>query len=343
MKLQQLRFLLEINRQQLNISRAAASLCTSQSGISKQIQLLEQELNVHLFKRKGKRLMAFSETGLKILQLAGEVVEKVNEIRLLADDISHSNQSLTIATTHTQARYVLPAIVSKFMRIYPEVKLHFHQGTPPQVASMLEQGEADIAIATEALAGREQLLALPCYQWSRCVITPQNHRLANRQSVRLDEIADYPIITYERGFTGRHKLDEAFVQAQLHPEIVLNAVDADVIKTYVRLGLGIGIIAEMAFNPIQDKDLHVLKAGHLFGISISQIAIKKDTYIKDCIFRFIALFAPHLPADIVTQGLACDTNEQVQDMIRDCVIPNFAELLKHSDSFSAPANPFLKD
>lgn len=336
MKLQQFRYLLEVNRQQLNISKAAASLCTSQSGVSKQIQLLEQELNIHLFKRKGKHLTAFSEAGEKILQLAGEVMGKVNDIRLLADDINHRNQSLTIATTHTQARYVLPAIVSKFMRIYPEVNLHFHQGTPPQVAAMLEQGDADIAIATEALVGREQLLALPCYQWTRCIITRKNHALAHQQTVRLEEIVDYPIITYEQGFTGRYKLDEAFARAELYPDIVLTAVDADVIKTYVRLGLGIGIIAEMAFNPNQDNDLHVLNAGQLFGISISQIAIKKDKYIKDCIFRFIALFAPHLPADIITQGLACDTDEQVQNLLKDCAIPDCAELLKHSESLSAP-------
>lgn len=330
MTLRQLRFLLEIQRQDLNISRAAAALCTSQSGVSKQIQLLEQELGVQLFKRKGKHLIGFSDAGAAIIRRAAEVLSKVDDIRLLAEEANHQHQSLTIATTHTQARYVLPAVVDKFIRLYPDIKLHIHQGTPPQVARLLAQGEADIAIATEALSERDTLLAMPCYQWSRSIIMRHDHALTKKHVLTLQDIANYPIITYEHGFTGRYKLDEAFAKQQLRPEIVLTAVDADVIKTYVRLGLGIGIIADMAFNPAQDNDLAVVGAKSHFGISISQIAVKRDKYLKDYIFRFIELLAPHLPAGIVKQALASEGDEQAQALFADFIVPGFESLFQRN-------------
>lgn len=327
MTLRQLRFLLEIQRQDLNISKAAAALCTSQSGISKQIQLLEQELNVQLFKRKGKHLLALSEAGAAIVNRANEVLNKVDDIRLLAEEFNRQNQSLTIATTHTQARYVLPAVVDRFIRSYPDIRLHIHQGTPTQIATLLEQGEADIAIATEALSERESLLAMPCYQWSRSIIMRRDHALTHKRALTLQDIAAYPIITYEHGFTGRAKLDEAFAEQQLQPEIVLTAVDADVIKTYVRLGLGIGIIADMAFNPAQDGDLTAVSAKHHFGLSISQVAVKKDKYLKDYIYRFIELLAPHLSGDIVKRALMCDNSEQVRALFSGFVVPGYQTLV----------------
>ncbi|WP_051906772.1 HTH-type transcriptional regulator CysB [Methylomarinum vadi] len=321
MKLQQLRYLCEIERQNMNISKAAAALFTSQSGVSKQIQLLEQELNVQLFRRKGKHLLAFSEAGEKVLYYAKEALQKVENIRLLADELNRSQQSLTLATTHTQARYVLPKVVEQFLRVYPAIDLHLHQGTPSQIADMLERGEVDIAIATEALADREALLSMPCYQWSRSIITRQGHPLTQLSSVALADVARYPIITYVQGFTGREQLDETFRRERLQPDFVLTAVDADVIKTYVRLGLGIGIIADMAFHPDQDRDLQALNAKNLFGVSTSRIAIKRDKYIKDYVFRFIEMFAPHLSADVVKQALLCSNNAEAEKLFADFVVP----------------------
>ncbi len=321
MKIQQLRYLQEIHRQQFNISRAAVALCTSQSGISKQIQLLEHELGVELFHRKGRQLVAFSEAGEKIITLAIAALDKVDNIRLLAEEINHRNQSLTIATTHTQARYVLPAVVEKFVRNNPDINLHIHQGTPVQVAAMLEQDKADIAIATEALSDREALAVMPCYQWGRSIITQKGHALAKSGTLTLQDLIRFPIITYVQGFTGRHKVDESFTAQALTPDIVLTAVDADVIKTYVRLGLGVGIIADMAFNPEQDKDLMALDARALFGVSTSQIAIKKEKYIKSYIVRFIEMFAPHLTASVISQVLACRDGGQVQLMFKNFSIP----------------------
>ncbi len=333
MKLQQLRYLLEIDRQNMNISKAAAALFTSQSGVSKQVQLLEQELNVQLFKRKGKHLLTFSEPGKKILRYAREVLEKVEDIRLLAEEYNHANQSLTLATTHTQARYVLPRVVDRFLRAYPDIDLHLHQGTPNQIADMLERGDADIAIATEALADRESLLSLPCYRWSRSIITRRDHPLAGQQALTLEDVARYPIITYVKGFTGREQVDEAFARGQLQPDFVLTAVDADVIKTYVRLGLGIGIIANMAISAEQDRDLQAINAKNLFGISCSRIAIKRDKYIKDYVFRFIEMFAPHLSAEIVKQGLLCSNNAEAEKLFSDFVVPIY-QLPKPSETKS---------
>lgn len=328
MTLKQLRFLLEIQRRDLNISRAAEALYTSQSGISKQIQLLEQELGIELFVRKGKHLLGFSDVGSAIVKRAEEVLGKVEDIRLLAEEFGQQNQSLTIATTHTQARYMLPSVVDKFIRRYPDIKLHIHQGNPTQIAWLLEKGEADIAIATEALSERASLLAMPCYQWSRSLIMRRDHDLAKKSSLTLQDIAQYPIITYEQGFTGRARLDQAFSAQQLQPEIVLTAVDADVIKTYVRLGLGIGIIADMAFNPLQDGDLAVVSVKQHFGLGISQVAVKKDKYLKDYIYRFIEMLAPHLSADIVKRALACDGKEAELALFKDFRVPGYQLLLQ---------------
>ncbi len=327
MKLQQLRYLLEIKRQNLNISKAAEILCTSQSGVSKQIQLLEQELNLQLFKRKGKHLTGFSEVGVAIIERSEEIMSKVNDIRLLAEEFNRDNQSLTIATTHTQARYVLPAAVDKFIRSNPDINLHIHQGTPVQIANMLEQDEVDIAIATEALSERETLLAMPCYQWSRSIITQQNHPLLKKRVIKLEDIVEYPIITYVQGFTGRHKLDEAFAKHQLRPDIVLTAVDADVIKTYVRLGLGIGIVADMALNSSQDSDLQVVRARELFGMSTSQVAVKKKKYLKEYILRFVEMLAPHLSVETVKTALTCADNDQVKRFFADFAIPGYEEVV----------------
>jgi LysR family cys regulon transcriptional activator len=323
MKLQQLRYLIEIENQALNISRAATVLCTSQSGISKQISLLEDELGVELFERNARKLTSFSAAGERILTLAKEAINKVDDIRQIAQEYTGEQESIGIATTHTQARYVLPAIVRQFLSLYPDINLNLQQGTPEQVAALLEQNEVDIAIATEVLASRETLVALPCYQWGRSVIVKRDHPLARKQILALEDIVQYPIITYVQGLTGRYRQDEVFKRYQLRPNIVLTAVDADVIKTYVRLGLGIGIIADMAFNPEQDHDLSVISVKNLFGVSTSQIAIKKERYLKPCIYPFIEMFAPHLTKTLIERATECIDLEVRKKLFLDVLIPMY--------------------
>ncbi len=323
MKLQQLRYLIEIERQQLNISKAAVVLCTSQSGISKQIMLLEDDLGIQLFVRNCRKLTALTPEGSKVLILAKEIFNKVDAIKQTATEFTNKQKSIVIATTHTQARYVLPVVVERFLSIYPEINLNIQQGTPEQVAALLEQGEVDIAIATEVLASRESLVALPCYQWSRSVICQEDHPLAQKDELTLDDIVQYPIVTYVQGFTGRHGQDEVFSQHHLQPNIVLTAVDADVIKTYVRLGLGIGIIADMAYSPQQDNDLVVHHVESLFGTSYSQLAIKKDRYIKQYVYPFIEMFAPHLTKTLIRQTLECVDLDARQQMFLNVSVPKY--------------------
>ena len=324
MKFQQLRYLVEIEKQGINISSAASVLCTSQSGISKQISLLENELGVALFERNGRKLTSITPAGKKVLNLAKEVLSKVDDIKLTAEEYTDKQKSITIATTHTQARYVLPVIVERFLSLHQEINLNLQQGTPEQVAELLEQGDVDIAIATEVLAGREALVALPCYQWSRSVIVKTDHALAQKRMLELTDIVEYPVITYVQGFTGRYKQDEIFNKYQLKPNIVLTAVDADVIKTYVRLGLGIGIIADMAFNAEQDSDLIALNVEHLFGISTSQIAVKKNRYIKPYVYPFIEMFAPHLTQSLIREAIACVDIEARQELFATVSIPMYS-------------------
>lgn len=253
MKLQQLRYLVEIEKQKLNISKAADVLCTSQSGVSKQIKLLEEELNVELFERNSRKLTGLTIAGKRILELTKQLLDKADDITQAAAEFTDQPKVISIATTHTQARYVLPVVVERFFSLYPNINLNLQQGTPEQVSSLLENNEVDIAIATEVLATRESLIALPCYQWSRSIIVKKDHPLTKKTKLTLADIVQYPIITYVQGFTGRYKQDEVFKQHHLQPNIVLTAVDADVIKTYVRLELGIGIIANMAYSHCRIK------------------------------------------------------------------------------------------
>ncbi|MGR9116541.1 MAG: CysB family HTH-type transcriptional regulator [Gammaproteobacteria bacterium] len=322
MKLLQLRYLVEIAKHQ-SISKAAAALCTSQSGISKQIILLEQELRITLFVRKGRNLSGLTPAGKRVLEQAKQIMARVKAIKQITEQLNNESATLTIATTHTQARYVLPFAVDRFMQKYPTTVLHIHQGTPVQVAKMLEEGEVDLAIATESLADNTELVALPCYQWNRSIIVKQEHSLAQQNPLTLEQIVHFPIITYDSGFTGRHRVDEAFAKEGLSPNIVLTAVDSDVIKTYVRLGLGVGIIASMAFSPEQDKDLLALDGGHLFGRSTSQIAIKKDAYLPQTIYRFIELIAPHLTELVIKQAAECHDLKTRKQMLSNLPIPMF--------------------
>jgi LysR family cys regulon transcriptional activator len=304
MNLQQLRFLNEVVRQGLKISDAAGALYTSQPGISKQIKLLEEELGIEIFVRNGKRIVAITEPGKAVLAIAQRMLQDAGNLKQVAEEFhSQSSGSLTIATTHTQARYALPPTVKQFIQRYPGVKLGLHQGSPTQIAEQVLSGEADIGIATESLALYDDLVTLPCYEWNHCVIAPLKCPLLDEKKLTLAKIAQYPIITYDFAFAGRNKINAAFEAANIQPNIALTAIDADVIKTYVELGLGIGILAKMAYVPERDKHLRMMDAGHLIKPSTTRVAIRKNEYLRGYTYDFIELFAPHLTRAVVAKAM----------------------------------------
>lgn len=308
MKLQQLRYLVTIVHQRMNMSAAADVLYTSQPGISKQIRLLEDELGVELFTRSGKQLTGLTAAGDVIFRRAEEVLQQVRNIQIQAAEYREQQSGhLGIATTHTQARYALPSVIRQFRDRYPQITIQIHQGSPTQIAQMAVSGQVEFAIATEALELFEDLVMLPCYRWNRSVIMPHNHPLTRVGDLTLADIAEHPLITYVFGFTGRSQLDMAFRQQHLQPKVVLTATDADVIKTYVRLGLGIGIIARMAHDSTLDTDLVRRDADHLFASSVTSIGFRRSLYLRDFMYEFMALFAPHLSADRVA---ACQRGDQ---------------------------------
>ncbi len=309
MKLHQLRYVREIMRQNLNVSQAASVLHTSQSGVSKQIQLLEEELNLHIFQRNGKRITGMTEAGKLILSMAERVLHEIENIKRVSQEFSQKEAgTLTIATTHTQARYRLPAIVSAFMQRYPDIKLHIHQGTPTQVAGQVVNGEADIGIATEVISSYDKLQCFPCYQWNRCVITQHGHPLLADAPLTLEKIAKYPLITYDFTFTGGSLVNRIFSQAGLEPNIVLTAIDADVIKTYVNLGLGIGLLANIAYQAERDTSLSALDASHLFPPSTTYLGIRRDAYLRGYMYEFIQLLAPQFNRKAVDAALKNASN-----------------------------------
>jgi LysR family cys regulon transcriptional activator len=295
MKLQQLRYLCEVANQDLNLSRAAKKLHTSQPGISKQIQLLEEELGVEIFIRNGKRMASITPPGQTIVEIAEKILIEENNLRCVGQEFTDKDVgSLTVATTHTQARYALPPTIRQFTTRYPKIKLTIRQGNPTQISKLVTSREADIAIATEAIEFFHELVMLPCYQWNRCIITPPEHPLLSLREISLEAIVKYPIITYDFAFTGRSKINQAFEARGLVPNVVLTALDADVIKTYVELGLGIGIVAQMAFDPSRDKHLRSIDAGHLFESSTTRIGIRKNSYLRGYVLDFIKMFSPQL-------------------------------------------------
>ncbi|MFT5012605.1 MAG: LysR family cys regulon transcriptional activator [Patiriisocius sp.] len=300
MKLQQLRYIWEVAHHDLNVSATAQSLYTSQPGISKQIRLLEDELGVEVFSRSGKHLTRITPAGETIIEKAGEILRKVESIKQVAQEFSNEKKgSLSVATTHTQARYALPGVIESFIDRYPDVSLHMHQGSPIQISELAADGNVDFAIATEGLELFNDLIMLPCYRWNRCIVVPKNHPLTQISKISLEDVAEYPIVTYVFGFTGRSKLDEAFKHRGLAPRVVFTATDADVIKTYVRLGLGIGIIAQMAFEEEDDSDLVSIDASHLFEQSTTMIGCRRGTFLRGYMYEFMELFAPHLTREVV--------------------------------------------
>jgi LysR family transcriptional regulator, cys regulon transcriptional activator len=309
MKLHQLKYIHEVARQGLSISAAAEALHTSQPGVSKQIQMLEDELNLQIFQRNGKRLTGITEPGRHIVKLAATVMLEMQNIKRVGDEFSKvETGTLTIATTHTQARYKLPTAIKQFIELYPHVKLNIHQGNPSQVTAQVASGEADIGIATEAISLDDRLLCLPCYEWNRCLVVPKGHRLIDAVPLTLAKIASYPLITYDFAFTGSTIVSKVFHDAGVMPNVVLTAIDADVIKTYVGLGLGVGLIANMAYDEDRDKDLVRLDCSHLFPASTTYVGVRKDAFLRNYIYGFIELLAPKFDRKAVDESLKAFRN-----------------------------------
>ncbi|PWT76211.1 MAG: transcriptional regulator, partial [Proteobacteria bacterium] len=303
MNFQQLRYVREAVRQGLNLTEAANVLYTSQPGISKQIKELEEELGVDIFVRRGKRLVDLTEPGRTVVQVIERLLAEAENLKQVGREFADKDSgSLTIATTHTQARYALPSVVHAFRSQFPKVRLSLQQGSPTQIAEMVIAGEADLAIATEALDHYPQLLALPGYTWHHCVIVPQGHPLAKGKQVTLEQLSHYPLITYSPEFTGRSHIDQAFAAKGLKMDVVLTAIDADVIKTYTELGLGIGIIAAMAYDPKRDMNLYAIDAGNIFRDNTTRVAIKRAAYLRRYTYAFIQMFASHLTPEMVDKA-----------------------------------------
>jgi LysR family cys regulon transcriptional activator len=324
MKLQQLKYIWEVSKHGLNVTVTAESLLTSQPGVSKQIRLLEDELGVQIFQRNGKHLTEITAAGQSVIQIAGLILGEVENIkRIAAEHCDDSRGSLSIATTHTQARYVLPPTIKKFTLDYPDVSLHMHQGTPMQISELAANRNVDFAIATEALELFDDLIMLPCYRWNRSIIVPDDHPLAAMDEITLEAVAEFPIVTYVFGFTGRSQLDNAFYEAGLTPKVVFTAVDADVIKTYVRLGLGIGIVATLAYDPVTDSGLKALDASHLFDYSVTKIGFRRGSFMRAYMRDFITLFAPHLNRDVIEKAIKLRTKEEIDALIPEATLPSF--------------------
>ena len=304
MKLQQLRYIVEIRRQGLNVSEAAEALYTSQPGISKQVRLLEDELGVAIFERAGKRFTGLTEPGKAVLAIAERILREAENLkRASAEFATGQSGRLVLATTHTQARYALPTVVRDFVARHPTVKLEMHQGSPVQIAEWVVAGEADIGIATESLDQYPQLITLPVRQWTHCVIAPEGHPILKAQPLSLHELAKWPLVTYDTAFTGRSRINRAFERIGVEPNVALTALDADVIKTYVSLGLGLGIISALAFDAQRDAGLVAVDAGHLFESSTTRLGLRRGTYLRRCDYDLIELFAPHLSQRVVDMAM----------------------------------------
>jgi LysR family transcriptional regulator, cys regulon transcriptional activator len=324
MKIQQLKYIWEVANHNLNVSATAESLFTSQPGVSKQIRMLEDELDVQIFQRSGKHLTEITAAGRIIIDMAGDILDKVEGVKRVADDFSNERQgSLSIATTHTQARYVLPIIIQDFIKLYPDVSLDMHQGTPVQISELASKGTVDFAIATEALELFDNLVMMPCYRWNRSVIVNHEHPLAKATSITLEMLAEYPLVTYVFGFTGRSQLDYAFKNAGLSPKLFFTASDADVIKTYVKMNLGVGIVASMAYDPKIDTELVSIDASHLFEASVTRIGFRRGIFLRVYMYEFIRLFAPHLTQEIIQQSMQTKSKQELEEVFSDIELPDY--------------------
>ena len=315
MKLRQLLYVVEVVKNGMNVTAAAESLFTSQPGVSSQIKRLEEELGVMLFQRNGKNIEGLTPAGKNLVERFNKVLDDVSNIERIAAEYRDPDKGvLSIATTHTQARYVMPDVITQFRAKYPNVNLQIHQGTPEQIAAMTASGEADIGIATEALELFDDLILLPCYRWNRCVMVPKGHPLAAEDLLSVEAISKYPVITYVFGVADRSVINRAFLEKGVDMDVVLTAADAEVIKTYVRNGLGIGLCARMAYDKKQDADLQVLDARHLFEPSVTCMAIRSNTELRGYHYDFIQIFASHLTKDLVDQALST-SDKSLQDEV----------------------------
>ena len=305
MNLHQFRFVQEAARRGLNLTEAAKALHTSQPGVSKAIIELEEELGIDIFTRHGKRLKRITEPGQHVLDSIAVIMREVGNLKRIGEQYSAQDTgTLSIATTHTQARYVLPLPVAKLREQYPKVNISLHQGAPDQVARMVIEETAEIGIATESLANYPELVTLPCYEWQHVLVLPATHPLAKKERLTLEDIASEPLITYHPSFTGRTRIDNAFAQRQLTPRIVLEAIDSDVIKTYVRLGLGVGIVAEMAVKDDKDLDLAARPLGQLLGKNVARIALKRGAYLRDFVYQFASLLSDRLDKNLILKAMS---------------------------------------
>jgi len=308
MNLHQFRFVQEAVRRNLNLTEAAKALHTSQPGVSKAIIELEEELGIEIFARHGKRLKRVTEPGMHVLKSIELIMREVGNLKRIGEQFSAQDSgTLSIATTHTQARYVLPLPVAKLREAYPKVSVSLHQGSPDQVARMVLDEVAEIGIATESLGDYPDLVTLPCYEWQHVLVLPQGHPLAKKERVTLEDIAAEPLVTYHPSFTGRTRIDSAFAQKKLQPRIALEAIDSDVIKTYVRLGLGIGIVAEMAVKDdlgSTNADLAVRPLGHLFGQNLARVAFKRGAYLRNFVYRFAELLSDRLDRNLIAKAMS---------------------------------------
>jgi LysR family transcriptional regulator, cys regulon transcriptional activator len=318
MNLHQFRFVQEAAKRNLNLTEAAKALHTSQPGVSKAIIELEEELGVEIFARHGKRLKRITEPGQHVLQSIEVIMREVNNLKRIGEQYSAQDSgTLSIATTHTQARYVLPEKVAALRVAFPKVNISLHQGAPDQVARMLIEEVAEIGIATESLAAYSELVTLPCYEWQHVLVLPRDHALAHKEQISLEDVAQEPLITYHPSFTGRTKIDQAFAQRKLAPRIALEAIDSDVIKTYVRLGLGVGIAAEMAVQDIVEDcannggsgGLLVRPVGQLFGHNIARVAFKRSAYLRNFVYTFAELLSPRLNRKLITKAMEGHVND----------------------------------
>ena len=311
MNLHQFRFVQEAVRRNLNLTETAKALHTSQPGVSKAIIELEEELGVEIFSRHGKRLKRVTEPGEHVLKSIELIMREVGNLRRIGEQFSAQDSgTLSIATTHTQARYVLPQPVAELREAFPKVNVSLHQGSPEQVARMLIDEVAEIGIATESLTHYAELVTLPCYEWQHVLVMPVDHPLAKKDSPTLHDLALEPLITYHPSFTGRTRIDSAFAAQQLQPRIALEAIDSDVIKTYVRLGLGVGIVAEMALRDDgTNSDLIALPAGHLFGMNVARVAFKRGAYLRNFVYKFAELVSDKLDRNLITKAMTGRIND----------------------------------
>lgn len=309
MNLQQFRFVRETIRRNFNLTEAARTLFTSQPGVSKSIIELEDELGIKIFERHGKRIRGLTKPGAAVAQVVERIMREVDNLKKVSDEFAQRDEGgLVIGCTHAQARYLLPQVIPGFRAQFPKVRVSLAEGNPTTLARMVLHEQADLAIATESLAHTPGLAALPVYEWEHVLVVKPDHPLtgltsSQARSLSLEQLAQYPIVTYDRQFSGRRTIDEVFAQKGIQPDIVLEAIDADVIKTYVDVGLGVGIIAGMAFDPRRDKDLVGIPVGHLFGRHVTRVAVKSGVFLRDYVYVFLQMMAADLTRDVVQQAI----------------------------------------